>query len=363
MKKSSIQNESIKQRYFFLLRQRKGRDPKTIAIAERAIALYQLFSNDADFATFNMDKAVAYKEDYLLKIINNGQPLSLTTRLMYLQDLQRFLRWMIKQPGYKRRITEDDIECLNISTKERRIASQNNPQPLPDLDYVVTLAGSIEVKSIIDQRDQALIAFTYLSGMRDEAIISLPLGCLNIKELVINQDPQQGVLTKFSKRIPGIIFNFDDVLLQYLIAWVDLLIKKGWGPKDPLFPQSKRSRKPGDLFYCTATDIERKPWKDTESLRDIFMERSKTAKLPYFPPKAFRSSAVLLALDFAKTGKEIKAISQCFGHEFVATTLACYGNLLDDQLIKTLKGICFQKKEPTGKDKKLEQIAKVLREE
>ena len=115
--------------------------------------------------------------------------------------------------------------------------------------------------------------------------------------------------------------------------------------------------------YCTATDIERKPWKDTKSMRDIFMERSKAAKLPYFPPKAFRSSAVLLALDFATTGKEIKAISQCFGHEFVATKLACYGNLTDDKLIKTLKGISFQKKNPTAKDAKLEQIAKILQDE
>ncbi len=199
--------------------------------------------------------------------------------------------------------------------------------------------------------------------MRDEAIISFPLGGLNVKELVIKQDPQKGCKTKFSKRIPGIVLNFDDTLLQYILEWVDLLIKKGWGLTNPLFPKSERGRKPGDLFYCTATDVERKPWKDTESIRDIFMERSKAAKLPYFPPKAFRSSAVLLALDFAKTGKEIKAISQCFGHEFVATTLACYGNQTEDNLIKTLKGMSFQRKEPTDKDKKLEQIAKILLDE
>ncbi|MBF0569218.1 MAG: site-specific integrase [Candidatus Omnitrophica bacterium] len=362
MKKPAIQNESIKQEFFFSLKHDLGRDQKTIDIAERAIALYQDFTINADFRNFNKYKAVEFKE-YLEGLTHNGQPLSLATRVMYLQNLQRFFEWLITQKGYKSRIEIDAINCLNVPTKERRIATQNNPQPLPDLGYVKTLTGSIVVKSITDRRDQALIAFTYLTGMRDEALITFPLGCFNIKELVIKQDPQKGVKTKFSKRIPGIIFNFDDTLLQYLLDWIDLLIKKGWEPKDPLFPQSKRNREAGDLFFCTATDIERTRWKDAESVRDIFKARAKSAGLPYFPPKAFRSSAVLLALSFAKTGEEIKAISQCFGHEFISTTLACYGNMTEDKLIRTLKGMSFQKKEPRGKDKKLEQIAKILLDE
>ena len=231
------------------------------------------------------------------------------------------------------------------------------------LGEVYSPDGYIEIKSNVDRRDRALVAFTYLSGMRDEAIISFPLGSLNIKELVIKQGPQKGCKTKFSKRIPGILFNFDDTLLQDILEWIDLLIKKGWNPKDPLFPRSKRNRPQGDLCFCPATDVEQKCWKDTESLRDIFKERAKAKNLPYFPPKAFRSSAVLLALSFAKTGEEIKAISQCFGHEYIATTLACYGNLTEDKLLATLKKMTFQKKEPTSKEKKLEQITKILQDE
>lgn len=61
-----------------------GRDSKIVDIAERAIALYQAFSNDVDLATFDKYKAAAFKK-HLEKLTHNGQPLSLATRVMYLE--------------------------------------------------------------------------------------------------------------------------------------------------------------------------------------------------------------------------------------------------------------------------------------
>jgi hypothetical protein len=50
------------------------------------------------------------------------------------------------------------------------------------LEYVRRLVDSIVVSNEIDQRDRAMISFTLLSGMRDQAIASLPLGCFDEAE-------------------------------------------------------------------------------------------------------------------------------------------------------------------------------------
>jgi integrase len=359
MAKVNIKNERVKRKFFIWLKEAEGLCDSTINGIDRAILLYEDFTKQADFTSFKPNKVIEFKK-WLGRREFKGKRISLTTLHSYLRYLRRFFRWLSLQPGYKSRITPDVVGYLKMSEKDERIATQYVPRQYPPLEYVVKLADSIEVKSEIDLRDRALISFTLLSGMRDKAIVTLPLGCLDEEKLTISQDPRQGVQTKFSKYIPTTIFRFDEKLVGYLKGWVKHLKDKGYGSRDPLFPRSKIGHGEGNLSFEPATEVEPVFWKGTGGIRELFKKRSQEAGLPYYPPHTLRHLAVRLALRSCKSGEQIKAISQNFGHEHIATTLSSYGNYDPQTLGEILNALNFSGKAAKADDEKIEQIKKIL---
>lgn len=361
MAKVNIKNERVKRKFFTWLKEAEGLCDSTINGIDKAILLYEDFTKQADLTGFNPSKAVAFKKS-LAKRKSKGKQISVTTLHSYLRYLRRFFSWLSWQPGYKSKITLDVVSYLRVSEKEERIATQYPRTKYPPLEYVVKLADSIEVNSEIDLRDRALISFTLLSGMRDKAIVTLPLGCLDEEKLTISQDPRQGVRTKFSKYIPSTIFQFDDKLVVYVREWVKHLKDKGYGSRDPLFPRSKTGHGENNLSFELATEVEPAFWQGTGSIREIFKTRSREAGLPYYPPHTFRHLAVDMALKSCRTGEEIKAISQNLGHEHVTTTLCSYGNYDPQRLTEILNSMDFTGKPVRSADDKLDEIMKMLSE-
>ncbi|MFA6602156.1 MAG: site-specific integrase [Candidatus Paceibacterota bacterium] len=268
---------------------------------------------------------MAFKE-WLKNRVFKGKPLSIVSHYNYLRHLRTFFDWLSREPGYKSKIAP----------------------------------ASIRPETEIALRDRALISFTLLSGMRDQAIATLPIGCFDEETRIISQNPQKGVQTKFSKLITTTLFEFDQTLVDFFMDWVKHLKNKGLGPTDPLFPQAQTECSPGNLSFEPATKTGTSFWKSAGPIRKIINKRSEEAGLPYFPPHAFRHLAVDLALRACKNGEQIKAISQNFGHEYIATTMYSYANFNDDQLSQILKSIDFQRKNVPEHDKKLEQIRKIL---
>ncbi|MGB8656633.1 MAG: site-specific integrase [Candidatus Zixiibacteriota bacterium] len=359
MTKVNVKNERTKRRFFTWLKEAEGCCDSTIDNVENAIFRYEDFTKQADFTAFNPDKAVNFKK-WLAKREFRGKRLSLTTYHSYLRYLQKFFTWLSWQPGYKSKITPDLVCYLKISEKEERIATQCAPRRYPALEYVVKLADSITINSEIDRRDRALISFTLLSGMRDKAIVTLPLGCFDEESLTINQNPKQGVQTKFSKFIPSTLFRFDDKLASYVIEWVKHLRTKAFGSQDPLFPRSKIEHGEDNLSFEPAREVEPIFWRGTGMIRQIFKNRSKDAGLPYHPPNTFRHLAVDLAFKHCETGEQMKAVSQNFGHEHIATTFSSYANYDPQRLHEILKNLNFSKKPPKTDDEKIEKIKKIL---
>lgn len=352
--KANLKNETVKRNFFKWLKEANGCCAATVNSVENAILIYEDFTNLADFGTFNSEKAVEFKK-WLQKRQTKGKPLSVTTYCTYLRYLHKFFLWLSWQPGYKSKITIDTLDYLKPSGKEERIATQYIPRNFPPLEYVIKLTGSIKINSEIDIRDRALISFTLLSGMRDKAIISLPLGCFDENELAISQNPKLGVQTKFSKHIPTTLFIFDNSLLDYVIEWVKLLKSKGYGSQDPLFPRAKTDKGEEDLSFETASEVEPVFWQGTGRIREIFKNRAKEANMPYYPPHTFRHLAVSLALKHCKNGEEMKAISQNFGHEHIATTLSDYANYPPQRLSEIIKNIDFSGKPRETIEEKIEE--------
>ena len=196
----------------------------------------------------------------------------------YLRHLRKFFTWLVREPGYKSRIKPNAIDYLKITEREERMASQSVPRNYPSLEYVRQLVDSIVIRNEIDLRDRALISFTLLTGMRDRAIASLPLRCFDDENLVIIQNPRQGVETKFVKLIPTTLFRFDEKMLGFIIDWSRHLKAKGFGAQNPLFPRAKLDQSSGNLSFQSPTEVEAKFWHGAGRIREILNSaRSKPA--------------------------------------------------------------------------------------
>ncbi len=359
MSKVSAKNERTKRAFFRYLKNADGCCDSTVNSIENAILLWQEFSKDEDFAFYNADKAIDFKK-WLLKRETKGRPMALVTYHAYLRHLRKFFGWLVREPGYRSNIKPNTVDYLKVTEKEERMATQSEPRNYPSLEYVRELVDSIVIRNEIDNRDQALISFALLSGMRDQAIASLPLECFDEEQRLIVQNPLRGVKTKFSKLIRTTLFTFDEKMLQVVIDWVKYLKAKGFGSQDPMFPRARTDQGRNNLSFESATEVEAAYWSGAGRIREIFKKRSKAAGLPYFPPHTFRHLAINLAFKACKNGEEIKAISQNFGHEHIATTLCTYGNYPSFRLTEIISSMDFSgKQQPTVTDE-IREIKEML---
>jgi integrase/recombinase XerD len=361
MRKINMKNERVKRKFCRWLREAKGRCDSTVNNIEKVILLYEDYTDHSDFTTYTAERAIEFKE-WLKKREFRGKRVSVATYHTYLGHLRKFFTWLSWQPGYRSRITLDAIDFLRPTSKEERLATQYTRRSYPSLEYVRALTDSIEATSEIGLRDRALVSFTLLSGMRDKAIITLPVGCFDEETLTVSQDPRKGVQTKFSKYVPSVLMRFDSKLLGYVVEWVKHLKEKGYGSEDPLFPRSKLYRENDNLSFQAAREVERAFWRETGGIRAIFKRRANEAGLRYYPPHTFRHLCVALALRHCRTGEEIKAVSQNFGHEHIATTLSSYANYSPSALTEILGHIDFAREPSQGDGAKIERIRKILDE-
>ncbi len=320
------QNEKIKRKYFYRMREAEGFAEATICKIEKSILLYEDFTSHEDFSGFSQKKATEFKR-WLASRKYRGKNLSIKTMYYHLRSLKSFLKWLSCQSGYKTKVTLDSISYLTLDRKKVKAATAPVLTRFPTLVHVKKLTNSIDAKSPLNKRDRALVSFLFLSGMRHSAICSLPLMCFNRHTLEIYQDPQKGVDTKFGKTILSRLLSFDNLLTDYVTSWYDYLDKeRGFTPQDPLFPQSKVDKEFGSLAY-SCNDIRPEFWHSSNSIRVILKTHSEKAGLEYFKPHAFRHGAIHHAMRFCKNAEQIKALSQNFGHENIGTTMTTYGKL------------------------------------
>jgi integrase len=278
-----------------------------------------------------------YAIDYINHIKNKN--LSLNTRRSYLRNLKEFFEWLSDKPSYKSKIKFEDIDLLSISNNETNQVVRKINLDYPTFEQAKQIVESIEVKNEVDKRDKALISFAILTGIRVKALMTLTLGCIDIDKMMVRQFVREGVQTKFRKDIISRIFNFDDNFIKYFLDWYYYLKQeKLFGNEDPLFPKSKQLQT-GDNFSFNYDSVSNKFWQSHSSIREIFVQRAKNANIKPFSPHKYRHLSIKLAFDKCQDAKEIKAVSQHFGHEDVSTTIQVYGNYRPEELFEILNRI------------------------
>jgi integrase len=338
MTKYNAKNERIKRQYFTYLKEATGKSDATIDGVRAALLLYEEYIGFKDFGALHCEQIIAFKKKLCLQCNQRtGKPISIATIHSTVQHLKAFFRWLAFQTGFKSKIYIPDIEYFSLSDKQVATAKAQHYKEAPTIEQVRHVIFSMRGNSDIARRNQALIAFTLLSGMRDSAIISLKMKHVDVVTGLIRQDPRE-VKTKFSKSINTFFMPVGDDIRDIVLDWIAYLRKeKLFGMDDPIFPRTATGI--GEAGGFEVQGLSREHWQTASSMRGIFREAFEAAGLRYYHPHLFRDTLTALGMTICKTPEDFKALSQNFGHNNVLTTLLNYGAISTQrqgELIKNL---------------------------
>ncbi|WP_246103260.1 site-specific integrase [Rhizobium straminoryzae] len=301
-------------------------DVSSVDLVAASIAGFEQWSNYRDFASFHIEQAKGFKA-YLAKQRNakTGAPLSKATIHSRLMAMKAFTFWLAGQPGYKSRISYADADYFNPSANDSRIATARRDKKVPTVEQVRYVISRMPDGSDIEKRDRAIIAFTLLTGARDNAAASFKLKHVDLAEGKVFQDARE-VRTKGRKTFTTFFFPVGEGVEAILAEWIDHLKSRLlFGPDDPLFPATKVALTNAGLFGPSG--LSREHWKNASAIRRIFKTAFEAAGLPYANPHSLRDTLALLGEQRCCTPEQFKAWSQNLGHEQVLTTFTSYGTV------------------------------------
>ena len=201
MRKHHPENERVKYGYFFYLREAKRLSEASVDHAASAIAAFEASTGYRDFRKFHVEQARRFKR--LLHEHRNAKtdaPLAKATIHGRLIAVKAFVVWLADQPGYRSHIRYADAEYFNPTANDSRIARAVRERPAPTLEQIRHVLNTMPAITDIQRRDRAVIAFTILSGARDNAVASLSLKHVDLARRTVFQDPRE-VRTKRAKTI------------------------------------------------------------------------------------------------------------------------------------------------------------------
>ncbi len=303
-----------------------------------AIHRFESSTGFRNFRKFHIEQAIAFRRRLDEAVsAREGRPLSKATVLQTLNALRAFILWLAEQPGYRRRIRYADADYFRLSEKDTRIAKAPQPRSIPTPDQIERLLRAMPGSTGIERRNRAVIAFTWLSGVRDGALASLKVKHVNVAEAKVNQDPRE-VKTKNSKAQVTSFFPGGSLARQIVAEWIDFLVKgRLWGLDDPLFPATLIEHGPDRQFRVAG--LARRHWSNAGPIRAIFEEAFRAIGLPGFNPHSFRHALAMLGERMCNTPEEFKAWSQNLGHEQVLTTFSSYGEVSPHRQAEIIRGL------------------------
>jgi integrase len=345
------QNERIKRRYLTYLREAKHLADRTLDGVTRALEQFETHTKRRDFRRFHIQQAMNFKASFAAEVsARTGSRRSESSRHMTLRALKNFFRWLADQPGYKSRISYGDTEYFSLSAKDARIAKARREPSVPTIEQIRHVIRSMSAVTEIERRNQALIAFTLLTGARVGAIASFRLKHVDLIEGKVVQDARE-VNTKFSKTFTTYFFPVGEDIVAIVTEWVRYLQhEKLLGYDGPLFPATHVGVGRDQQFE--AQGLSRAGWTDGQPIRNIFRDAFRRAGLPYFNPHSFRRTLAILGEQLCDKAEEFKSWSQNLGHEDVLTTFVSYGEVSSRRQAELIRAMACRCDRPIASEGK-----------
>lgn len=325
MRKRHPENERIKRQYLGHLTDAKRKVPKTVDQIAAAIAHFEASTDYKDFKLFHIEQARRYKRLLIEHPSEEtGKPLAKATIHARLMALKAFFQWLSGRPGY-RKIAYGDSEYFNPSANDTRIATALREKPVPSIEQIRHVVEMMPTLTDIEKRNRALVAFTLLTGARDDAMASLSLRHVDLTAHTVLQDARS-VRTKNRKTFTTWFFPVGEPFETIVADWVNRLrAELLFGPDDPIFPPTRIAL--GESGGFEATGLDRRHWTTAGPIREIFKAAFALAGLPYYNPHSFRNTLALLGQQICLKPEALKAWSQNLGHEKMLTSFTSYGNV------------------------------------
>ena len=264
---------------------------------------------------------------YLMTARSDGRdkplaPVSIVKGLAAARQFFAFARaeWSMR---YKP-ITESWIDMLQ-PPRHIRSDSRLPLHQFYDLDAVLKIAA-VSTETLREERGKVAACMLFLSGMRADALASLPVSCVDIGTRQVMQLPEVGVRTKNRK-----------AAITYLLEIPELLVVvEAWDHRVRALPLSA-------LWYATLTNdgMHLTSTQVAFNGRDNVVQRDlriicDLAGVTYLSPHKLRHGHVVHALKKARNMTDLKAISQNVMHSSVTITDGIYGNLVTNDVRDTI---------------------------
>ena len=195
------------------------------------------------------------------------------------------------------------------------------------------LEATLLILNAIEERGKVAVCMGFLSGMRADALATLPIYCVDIAARTIDQLPEAGVRTKNRK-----------AAITYLLNIPELLdVCKQWDRRVQTLPKEA-------LWYSTLTTDGMKLKATTKAYqgRNNVIENDvriicKLAGVPYQSPHNLRHGHIVYARGLARNMEEVKAISQNVMHANAIITDQVYSALTTNQVQNVILNLGAQK--------------------
>lgn len=275
-------------------------------------------------------------------------PASIIKGLAFVRQYYSFARqeWPLRY----RPISESWVATLQPSREIRSSLTAQLPvEQLYTIEDVRKIAA-VSTETLREERGKVAVCMLFLSGMRADALASLPVSCVHLAERSIQQFPLLGVRTKGRK-----------AAITYLLDISDLLdVVAAWDARVQALP-------PSALWYSTLTTDGMSLTATTQAYvgRNATIERDvrricERAGIEYLSPHKLRHGHVVYALRNAQNMEDLKAISQNVMHSSVTITDGRYGNLLRNDVRNVITSLGTKQTEQAELLRLLDELKRQL---
>lgn len=318
-------NERIK--YGFITYCRRFNQKTTDAIM-LAVCRMEAFLGRKDFCRYTLEDVDRYRTELRRLLAASGaDQLSRSTVTHQVSHIRRFLEWLIRQDGMEK-LPRSLPDYIRLSKADIACARNLEPRPYPTDDEAVLLVSAMPGRSLVELRDQAIVATSFLLGTRANATASLRIRHINLDERRAYQIATE-MRIKNSKTQTTYFLPGDPIFEQKLVEWIRKLTSLGATADDALFPPDEDLHRASRWHIGGRETI--KPWTTSGGVEKAFRRASEAAGLPYFNPHSARHNVFLRRDSYCSNLRQRKAWSHNGGHENEAITERNYAKVTDEE--------------------------------
>ncbi|GHA61974.1 hypothetical protein GCM10008927_29320 [Amylibacter ulvae] len=310
-------------------------DEKTIDRHLAAIRYCERITKGKAFDQFTVLDVSKIRDDLKRRACPDAEDhLSKSSVLHFVSHLKAFVKWLLKQDGYKR-LPQDLPDYFDLPRRAFSKSLPRSAKQYKSIEDAAQLLQEMPTGTLQAQRDRAIVAIAYLGALRADTIVSLRLCHLDIPNKLIIQDANV-VRAKNGKSLKIRWFSILDIFHEVIVDWAATLTDLGFKDDDALFPSNNHL-------------VNKKAFRENDGVSIPVMATT------YAVTKAFamacRNSPEKITPHSAKhsisaerdrrrlSQEQRKAWSENMGHENETTTKKFYGKLPDERRFKLLEEV------------------------